>query len=235
MDRARRVILIRHAQASFGSADYDQLSERGGRQAERLAAWLVAHPQWKFTHVLAGTMRRHRQTLAAIESAFNAAGRALPELTHDADWNEYDHTALLRAYAEQRADDPVLAAARAGTDRHAASALMAAILHAWSAGELDARVPETWDAFGARVARARLRLDGAPHGRVLVISSGGPIARCAQAALGCDAGRAVALNLALCNTAISEFHTRAADWQLQSWNTLPHLAMPADSDHVTYY
>jgi phosphohistidine phosphatase SixA len=84
------VVLIRHAQASFGSADYDRLSERGEQQAQRLATWLVAHPELDFNHVAAGTLRRHAQTLAAIEAAFTRAQRALPPLAQDADWNEFD-------------------------------------------------------------------------------------------------------------------------------------------------
>jgi broad specificity phosphatase PhoE len=228
-----RVILVRHAQASFGSADYDRLSERGQRQAQRLAEWMVAHPELNFSHVVAGTMRRHAQTLAAIDAAFTRAQRTLPALVQDADWNEFDHDALLRAYAGRRAEDPLLVTAR--SDHRAAHTLMRAVLHAWATGELDHAIPESWSVFGARVARARTQLDDVPSGRILVVSSGGPIARCAQAALGCDDARAVALNLALRNTAMSEFHTRAADWDLHIWNMLPHLAAPEDADHVTYY
>jgi len=228
-----RVILVRHAQASFGSANYDQLSERGEQQAQRLAAWLVAHPELDFSHVAAGTLRRHAQTLAAIETAFQRVQRALPALTQDANWNEFDHEALFRAYVARHAADPLLTTAQA--DHRAAHALMRAVLRAWADGELDDDVPENWQTFGARVARARATLNGATRGRVLVVSSGGPIARCAQAALGCDDRRAVTLNLALRNTAVSEFHIDADDWELHIWNMLPHLSAPADREHVTYY
>jgi broad specificity phosphatase PhoE len=112
---------------------------------------------------------------------------------------------------------------------------MRAVLHAWADGELDADIAETWSAFGARIARARARLDAAPRGRCLVVSSGGPIARCAQAALGCDDRRAVTLNLALRNTAVSEFRTHDDNWELHIWNMLPHLSAAADREHVTYY
>ena len=230
-----RLWLVRHAQASFGSTDYDVLSERGEHQAERLAAWLVAHPDLRFTHVVGGSLRRHVQTLAPIALAFAAAGHALPAIEQDADWNEFDHEAVIRAWANQHADDPVLAAARVNPDRRAIHALLAAALHSWAGGRLDDSVPETWDAFGNRVARARARLDVAPRGKILVVSSGGPITRCAQAALGCDAERAVRLNLALRNTAISEFRDGDDGWQLHIWNMLPHLSAPADRNHVTYY
>ena len=233
--RSSRLWLVRHAQASFGSADYDCLSARGEQQAERLAAWLVADPQLSFAHVVGGTLRRHVQTLDRVEHAFAAAGRDMPAIAQDADWNEFDHEAVVRAYANRHADDPVLATARANPDRRAVHALLAAALHAWAKGESDADVPETWNAFGARVARARKRLAEAPCGKILVVTSGGPITRCAQAALGCDAERTVRLNLALRNTAISEFRDADADWQMQVWNMLPHLSSPSDRDWVTYY
>jgi broad specificity phosphatase PhoE len=232
---ASRLWLVRHAQASFGSADYDVLSARGAEQAQRLAAWLLAHADLHFAHVVRGTLRRHAQTLAAIEQAFADNGRPLPTVAEDADWNEFDHEAIIRAYAGLCPGDPEIAAALASKDRRALYTLLAAALHAWASGALDAAVPETWPAFGARVARARARLDAAPRGKVLVVSSGGPISRCAQAALGCDAGRAVELNLGLRNTAISEFRDAGDGWKLQIWNMLPHLSAPAEREWVTYY
>jgi broad specificity phosphatase PhoE len=230
-----RLWLVRHAQASFGSANYDQLSERGEQQAVRLAQWLVSDPALRFAHVVTGALRRHTQTLAPLAQAFAAVGRALPEAVHDPDWNEFQHEAVIRAWAAAHGDDPLLAAARNASDRRSIHALLAAALHAWADGELDGTVPETWSEFGMRVARARARVDALPRGKVLVISSGGPIARCAQFALGCDAQRAVQLNLALRNSAISEFRSSRGGWDLQIWNMLPHLSAAADRGWVTYY
>lgn len=234
-NRSSRLWLMRHAQASFGSANYDMLSERGEHQAQLLAAWLVADPDLGFAHVVAGTLRRHAQTLAPIEQVFAVAGRPLPAATLDPDWNEFDHEVIVRAWANLHADDPVLVAARTTPDRRAIHSLLAAALHAWAAGELDSAVPETWDAFGTRVERARARLDAVPRGKILVVSSGGPITRCAQAALGCDAQRTVSLNLALRNTAVSEFRNDGSEWQMHIWNMLPHLSAPAERESVTYY
>ena len=229
-----RLWLVRHAQASFGSDDYDRLSERGEQQAVRFARWLAADPDLEFSHVVAGTLRRHQQTLAPVAQAFAAAGRALPAPEQDADWNEFQHDTVIRAWAGRNRDDARLRAAHNASDRRTIHALLAAALQAWAAGELDGDVPETWAAFGARVARARARLAELP-GRILVISSGGPIARCAQYALGCDAPRTVKLNLALRNTAMSEFRCAAGEWDMTIWNMLPHLPAPADRGWVTYY
>ena len=58
------VLAIRHGQASFGSVNYDQLSERGALQSQRLGTWL-AHRMPRPQRILIGAMQRHRQTLTA--------------------------------------------------------------------------------------------------------------------------------------------------------------------------
>ena len=57
--------LVRHGQASFGADNYDQLSELGRRQSERLGAWLAAKGL-TFEAAWCGSLQRQRQTLAGI-------------------------------------------------------------------------------------------------------------------------------------------------------------------------
>ncbi|HJV74342.1 MAG TPA: phosphoglycerate mutase family protein, partial [Noviherbaspirillum sp.] len=56
-----QIYLVRHGQASFGSANYDQLSELGLEQARLLGEWF-ANSRQQFHRVVTGDMRRHRQT-----------------------------------------------------------------------------------------------------------------------------------------------------------------------------
>ena len=49
------LLLVRHGQASFGAADYDQLSERGQVQSRRLGDWL-AQGGHRFEAVVVGGM-----------------------------------------------------------------------------------------------------------------------------------------------------------------------------------
>ncbi len=234
-----RILLIRHAQASYGAEDYDQLSPRGHEQAKQLAAWLVQHEEaLHLGAVVCGAMRRHAQTLAMIETAFAAAGRALPATAIDADWNEFDHDSVVRAYAQTFPHNPKIAAARDSHAPREVKALLMAALQSWSRAELDDRAAETWSAFGNRVARARAQLPAhasSGGGTTLVMSSGGVIARCAQAALGIDDVHTVDMNLSLRNTGISEFHSSAHDWHLHTWNGLPHFSAPGAREWMTYY
>ncbi|HEX6833556.1 MAG TPA: histidine phosphatase family protein [Rudaea sp.] len=231
---AGRVVLVRHAQASFGSSDYDRLSDHGLAQAARFGTWL-ADSDRGFLWLASGTMRRHEQTVAAVAHAFAHQGATLPQCRLDPDWNEFDHAAVIRAWAHAHPDEPILAAALAGHDKRAMHAVLAAALHAWTRGELR-DLPETWDAFEARIDRARARLAReAPDGAALVISSGGAIARCAQAALGIDHERTVELNLGLRNTGVCEFRRDDDAWRLLAWNAVPHFSGRDERTWVTYY
>ena len=77
--------LVRHGQASFGTDDYDRLSELGQRQAVRLGQhW--AERGLRFDAAITGTLKRHAQTFEGIAEG---AGMALQPLA----WpglNEYD-------------------------------------------------------------------------------------------------------------------------------------------------
>jgi phosphohistidine phosphatase SixA len=84
--------LVRHGQASFGADDYDQLSELGQAQSVRLGAWF-ARQGIRFYGLIAGTLRRHKQTLAGILQGMNQGGEHLA-------WdglNEYDSQAVVAA------------------------------------------------------------------------------------------------------------------------------------------
>ena len=88
-----RIILVRHGQASWGKKDYDRLSDLGHKQAAVVGQELEARSVVS-ARVFSGALRRQRDTAAGIVAA---AGWSLdPE--DIAGWNEYDHTAILRAY-----------------------------------------------------------------------------------------------------------------------------------------
>jgi broad specificity phosphatase PhoE len=84
--------LVRHGQASFGAADYDNLSPLGHQQAVRLGEYFKAKGL-QFDGVLMGTLRRHAQTYAGI---CKGAGFDMPALLW-AGLNEYDSEAVVKA------------------------------------------------------------------------------------------------------------------------------------------
>lgn len=215
------LLMVRHGQASFGSDDYDRLSERGWLQSRRLGEWL-ARGGHRFGVVVVGGMRRHRETAAAVAEAFAATDAALPEPVEDPGFAEFDHRAVFDTWLRLHADDPVAIASRSGQPRDVAAMLRAALL-AWARDELPG-LPEGWSEFGERVHAASQRLQVlAGEGEALVLSSGGVISRMAQMALDVPVERAVDLNLSLRNSALSEFLPHGERLRIDSWNALPHL------------
>ena len=233
------ILAIRHAQASFDADDYDQLSTLGEDQALRLGRWLAADRDIGFDAVVVGAMRRHQQTLAGIEQAFAEAGRTLPDVEVDAGFNEFDHGAVLSAFLathpqHRPADRDALPGPR---DRMQVARYLLAALRHWASGAMEAQLDEGWFAVRARVAAATARLTERHHGRerVLLISSGGVIAQLAQRALDVADQRSVDFNIAIRNSAISEFVMFDGGLRLLGFNQLPHLSAPGERKLWTHF
>lgn len=220
--------LVRHGQASFGAADYDQLSELGARQCERLGAWFRSRGV-AFDAVLTGTLKRHAQSLAAIETGLGARheAQAWPGL------NEYDSEAVVRAVHPGALPAPDTPEAVRQHFR-----LLRQGLAAWMAGAVQpAGLPPHADWVAGIVgALDHVRAEHA-DGNVLIVSSGGPISHAVGHLLDLNADAVIELNLYLRNSALCEFKVNPKRHTLLSFNTLPHLdSLPAPEHErwVTY-
>lgn len=206
--------LVRHGQASFGAADYDQLSPRGHEQCRHLGAYWRERGQ-RFDAVFTGTLRRHVQSLAGIVDGYGAdlPATALPGL------NEYDSAALVRAIHPE----PLAAPADPEAVKQHFRLLRQGLL-AWMRGETaPVGMPAHAD-FAAGVADALARVRALGAGRqVLIVSSGGPIASAVSQVLVCPPESCVELNLRIRNSAVTEFAFNPKRHHLVSFNTLPHL------------
>jgi broad specificity phosphatase PhoE len=161
------LVLVRHAQASFGADDYDKLSELGWRQSRWLGEYF-AERQIAFDRVVRGSLRRHAETLVGIAEG---AGRPIDGV-EDARLNEYDAHALLNAHLKGEAKPQ-------GGDRREHFRLLRGAMYAWTDGTLagaPAGYPhEPFAEFRGRVLGALAELQKGAASRVLVVSSGGPI------------------------------------------------------------
>jgi len=218
------VTLVRHGQASFGAADYDQLSELGARQCAALGDYFAERAR-RFDLVLTGTLKRHAQSLDAIASRLPGLPQARPTPA----LNEYDAEALVRAVSGGQ--PPVHTP---GGDRREHFRLLREGLDRWMRGELQVPGMPTWAAFRDGVAGVldELRASGAQQ--VLVVSSGGPISTALAHVLQAPAGAVVALNLQMRNSALSELSFTASRHWLVSYNGLPHLDHPQREGWVSH-
>ncbi len=216
--------LVRHGQASFGAADYDQLSELGARQCRALGGWFAGRGI-VFEGVLRGTLRRHAQSLSAIGEGFG-------ELPSGLEWpglNEYDSEALIRCVQEGPLPPPDTPEAY----RHHFRLLRDA-LQRWTEGRVQPEGMPSWRDFTGGVAAALDHVRASFTGDVLLVSSGGPIATAMHQVLGTPAATMIELNLRIRNSALTEFAFTPKRHMLVSYNHLPHLDHEERRGWMTY-
>jgi broad specificity phosphatase PhoE len=217
--------LVRHGQASFGAADYDQLSELGKRQAESLGRYW-AERGMRFDAVLMGTLKRHAQTWENIRqgAGFTHEPLSWPGL------NEYDGEAVIKAIHPDAVDKPMTPE---GYKRH--FHMLRDGLSQWMAGTVSPKGMPTYETFVQGVTSA---LDHArahhQNQNVLMVSSGGPISTAVGHVLGLSPERTIDLNMRIRNSAITELQFGPKRHSLLTFNTLPHLDQPNLGDWVTF-
>jgi broad specificity phosphatase PhoE len=203
--------LIRHGQASWGAANYDQLSPLGYQQGDALGtAWEASG--WAPTASWAGAMERHAQTaISAIDACGVGDGYDV-----DARWNEFDIATLADAH------DPDVVAAGS----KAFQATLNASLARWMAGDGDHAEP-----YGDFVQRVRdafedLALQAGKGQRVAVFTSGGPIAQVVSYVLAGSDSLFRQLNDIVFNASVTTIMVGQTGRRLLAFNEHAHL--PAD-------
>lgn len=215
------LVVIRHGQAQFGAAGaegYDQLTDLGARQSQRLGAWL-RDMGWRPDRVACGTLNRHFQTLEAM--GFSG------EIERHGGWNEYDFHDLLAARFGGALPEDVR------QDRKTHFRALKETLALWQSDALDG-AGESWGAFCDRIEQARLSATRPDAERVLVVSSGGAIAQMTSACLGATPAKMIALNLQLRNTSVNRFIVTRTSMFMNEFNAIPHLSNPNDAALISY-
>jgi len=216
--------LVRHGQASFGTDDYDRLSELGHRQCVALGAHFRAQGL-RFDAVLTGTLRRHRESCEGIAKGLGE----LPVATRLPGLNEYDPEAVVRAVHAGDLPPPTTPDAVRQHFR-----LLREGLLRWMDGSVAPAGMPTHAQFKAGVADALALTLAHAAGQVLIVSSGGPISVAVGLVLDLAPAAVVDLNLRIRNSAVTEFHATPKRHQLHSFNTLPHLDSPERAAWVTF-
>jgi broad specificity phosphatase PhoE len=191
------LFLVRHAQASFGSDNYDRLSELGQRQARWLGEYFRSR-NLAFDRVVCGRMVRHRET---VEGIFQGMGQLLARPDTDPSWDEFDFESIVGAYLDQFPGERPAPDASTGSFAH----VLRSALRAWTEDRLAAQLPERWHQFAERVQHGLAATTAGPADarRILVVSSGGAIATALSHVLGAPASAMVHMNLQLRNSSVS--------------------------------
>jgi broad specificity phosphatase PhoE len=221
--------LVRHAQASFGTDDYDRLSDLGHQQAR----WLGEHFRYRgleFDQVLCGSMVRHRETVAGILSGMD---RDPHNFETDAAWNEFDFQAIVSAYLEEHGVEPP----EPGAPVTSFSRVLRGALLAWAENRLHGPLPERWEQFDGRVRNAlgSVTSETGDSRRILLVSSGGAISTALRCVLDAPASTMVHMNLQLRNSSVSHLFFNSRNLHFSGFNHVPHLDHPDRAGAVTYY
>ena len=229
------IYVVRHAQASLGAENYDQLSELGYQQSDWLGEYFAA-AGLSFDQVYRGDMARHRQTLAGIRNRMPEACSPEQVLTG---LNEFDFKALVKAYLFQYPGQTPAKPFQA-KDYYR---LLKAALQLWSQDQLGnlpdgSCLPESWEQFRQRVMASyqqiQQQIQQQSGGKTLVVSSGGANAMLLAQVLQAPAQTMIELNLQSLNTGINHFYANGQTLRLSRFNHVPHLDIPQRRSQMTY-
>jgi len=236
-----RIILVRHAQASFLEPNYDQLSATGEVQARMLGEYW-ARRGVLFGHACSGPRVRQVRTARMVEEAYRKLGREFPELAVMNEFDEYPAEAVLKAGLPR-----VLDTSQGVRDLHRAferaqdsderkrsfQQMFEAVIGMWVSGELVVDDVESWQDFCVRVDRgiATIVNREAPAGDFLVFTSGGPIGVAMRRALHLSHADTLQLTWMSRNAAFAEFLSSGDRFTLSTFNAHPHIG---DEPLLTY-
>ena len=216
--------LVRHGQASFGADDYDVLSPLGQRQAVRLGEYFRSKAV-VFDAALTGTLSRQISTHECICKGMGTNPQALqwPGL------NEYDSHAVIATVHAGKLEKPTTPEQYRQHFR-----LLKDGLRQWMNGVASPQGMPSYNDFVLGVTSALDHVRKTHDGKVLLVSSGGPISTAVGHILGCSREATIELNLRIRNASVTEFAFTPKRHMLVTYNTLPHLDAPEYADWVTY-
>lgn len=228
-----RVILVRHAQASFLEPIYDKLSATGEVQSRLLGEYWACRGV-QFSRVCSGPRVRQVQTARIIEEAYRSLGQDFPVVAVMNEFDEYPAEAVLKLGLPQ-----VLEKSEKVCDLHRAfqhakdtderkknfQQMFEAVIGMWVRGELVIDGVESWPDFCARVDRgiATIANCAKPAGDSVVFTSGGPIGVAMRRALHLSHVDTLELTWMSHNASFTEFLSSGERFTLSTFNAHPHL------------
>ena len=230
-----RLVFIRHAQASYGTGNYDQLSALGYHQAQLLGQHL-AESDCQFDSVYVGPSKRHQQTLDEVRVIYDGKNLPFPDPIRMDALGEHRGAEVLRHLLpdlvqcdrqirhwseEAQLDESVKRRNHLRTFEY--------FMPRWAGGRLNVAHPtdfEDWPAFRERVkSGVEEILHHKTNGQVIgVFTSGGTMSAAVGYSLDMTNDEQIAaLNTVVHNTSITEFLFSQKRLTLTAFNQVPHL------------
>ncbi|MFT4871548.1 MAG: broad specificity phosphatase PhoE [Colwellia sp.] len=228
------IYLVRHGQASFGKADYDQLSEKGAKQAVMLGQyWRSNAAPYKF---YCGDLLRHGQTLQYFTEGFQ--GKETPIITHSG-LNEFNHVDILtRNNAQWHNFAKMSEEINQSTEPNKSFQKEFSIaLERWTSGDKDQEYLESWLQFKKRCISAlkdiikqqemtnrKVSINKVPND-ILVFTSAGTISVIIQTILQLSDRQTLKINQQLRNTGVTKLLFSEKNLSIDYFNNYSHLTL----------
>jgi broad specificity phosphatase PhoE len=232
-----RILLVRHAQASFLEPDYDKLSPTGEIQARMLGEYWASR-NITFDRVYSGPRVRQIETAKIVAAIYGRRRVAFPETAVLQEFDEYQGEDVLKMSVPEliKADARILqlhnefqSALTSEEKRRTFQRMFESVVGKWVDGEIPLRDVESWPEFCARVNRGLSQFtSGSVRGeRVVVFTSGGPIGVAMQRALNLSLRDTLRVTWMSLNCSYSEFLCSRERFTLSAFNAIPHLDDPS--------
>ena len=231
--------LVRHGQGSFGTDDYDRLSELGNWQAATLGDhWQRATTRFERHHC--GALLRQRQTAAKVLGAMQIANADFA--VNDA-FNEYQTEAVFGRYMrilldeDEKLRDIFTANREAGRDREISRRVFFPVLSRWVAdAQRDDLGFESFSLFKHRVQKAlrNTAADVAPGTHEGVFTSSGVIAIAMMHALNLPDAAFVDVGWHIHNASVTQLAVHDGKLGVVQFNGTMHLEATGRDDALTW-
>lgn len=228
------LLMVRHGQASFGSDDYDKLSEVGVEQSRHLGEYLVRR-NYNFDAAYTGAQQRQKETFEEVAKVFREFELDFPRPVVSEDFNEYDARGIMMYLFPklQGSDDRLKEILKNASDlrldtpggRKTFQEVFEIVMNHYIEGRMQVDELESWKAFNDRVANgiSKITESFGESRTVVIFTSGGPISAAIQYALDLSPQKTLQLNWVVKNSAITEFKFKPGRFTLTGFNMVPHL------------
>lgn len=233
-----KLYFFRHAQASYLANNYDKLSEKGELQSVELGKYLV-NKKLQFDKIFVGPLERQKHTCRIVSDIFAQNNMPFPAPILVEGLKEHAGTEAVKlAYPQLMKNEQIRKWQQAievnpKLMRRNTLLIFQYFIHEWSLGNIQVEGVESWREFRLAVKKGLdTILQNTDKGETIgVFTSGGTIASITGEALNItDETRVAAMNFSIRNTSFSSFLFSKNQFNLLSFNELPHLP----DDMVTF-
>ena len=234
-----KLFFFRHAQASYGAANYDQLSVKGEKQSAILGEYLV-EKKYHFDKIFVGPLERQKHTFQIVADIYKKNNKTLPSPVFIEGLREHRGPGAMRkCLPELLKTNPQIKQWYAEIEENPKLMKRNSLLtfqyfmDEWSLGNIVVPDVQSWAEFRSAV-RGGLEtiLENTGKGETIAaFTSGGTISAITAEALKIQDEQTVSnMNFSVRNTSFTSFLFSKNLFNLLSFNELPHL----EAEMVTF-